>query len=80
MKIRLTAAALLFATAACTTTAPPPAAAPVVVAAPEQAVDHAAEDQRLLAFLDAAFDAQAARSPQFLTSLGSKEQYDRLNT
>jgi len=33
-----------------------------------------------MAFLDAAFDTQAARSPQFLTSLGSKEQYDRLNT
>ena len=33
-----------------------------------------------MAFLDAAFDAQAARSPQFLTSLGSKEQYNRLNT
>ena len=32
-----------------------------------------------MAFVDAAFDAQAARSPQFLTSLGSKEQYDRLN-
>ena len=33
-----------------------------------------------MTFLDAAFDVQAARSPQFLTSLGSKEQYDRLNT
>ncbi len=32
-----------------------------------------------MAFVDAAFDAQAARSPQLLTSLGSKEQYDRLN-
>ena len=38
----------------------------------------AAEDARLLAFLDEAFDAQAALSPETLTSLGSKQDYDRL--
>ena len=82
MKLYLPVATLLLATTACTTTAPPPppGAAPVAVVAPAPVVDPAAEDQRLMAFLDAAFDAQVARSPQFLTSLGSKEQYDRLNT
>ncbi|MBU2339933.1 MAG: DUF885 domain-containing protein [Alphaproteobacteria bacterium] len=38
----------------------------------------AQEDARLLAFLDAAFDAQAALSPETLTSLGSRQDYDRL--
>ena len=37
------------------------------------------EDARLNAFLDRAFDEQAALNPQLLTSLGSREQYDRLN-
>ncbi len=32
-----------------------------------------------MVFLDGAFEASAARSPQFLTALGRKEQYDRLN-
>ena len=50
--------------------APPPGAA---------AVDPAAEDARLVEFLDAAFDEQAERDPQFLTSLGIKRHYDRLN-
>ena len=81
MKLHLPVAALLLATAACTTPPPPPPsiAAPIAVAAPAPVIDPAAEDRRLLAFLDAAFDAQVARFPQFLTSLGSKEQYDRLN-
>ena len=81
MKPRLPLAILLLATAACTTAPPPPPIAPVAVVAPAPApvVDPAAEDRRLMAFLDAAFEAQAARSPQFLTSLGRKEQYDRLN-
>jgi uncharacterized protein (DUF885 family) len=48
-----------------------PAAAPVI--------DRAAEDRRLTAFLDAAFEEQLARSPQGLTALGRKEQYDRLD-
>jgi len=73
--------ALLLATTACTTT-PPPAPPPppeLLSAAPVAVADPAAEDARLMAFVDTAFDVQAARSPQFLTALGSKEQYDRLN-
>ena len=80
MKQLLPLSAFLLATA-CATVQPeaPLASAP---AAPVQAapVDSAAEDQRLTAFLDAAFEAQAARSPEFLTALGRKEQYDRLDT
>ncbi|EMD81804.1 DUF885 domain-containing protein [Pacificimonas flava] len=38
----------------------------------------AQEDARLLAFLDAAFDAQVALSPETLTSLGSQQDYDKL--
>ena len=43
------------------------------------AADPAAEDARLLAFLDAAFDAQVEPRPALLTSLGIKRHYDRLN-
>lgn len=77
LKPYLSLAALLLASA-CATGAPlaPEASAPPVAAAP---ADTAAEDARLNAFLDAAFDAQVAMNPQFLTALGSKEQYDRLN-
>jgi len=82
LKLILPIFGLLLATTACTAATqaplPPPAPAPAVVSKP--LVDPAAEDRRLLAFVDAAFDAQAARSPQFLTSLGSKEQYGRLDT
>lgn len=39
----------------------------------------AAEDARLLAFLDAAFDERNQSSPETLTSLGSKTGYDRLD-
>ncbi len=69
--------ALLLATA-CTTAAelPPPPAPPAPVAA---AVDPAAEDARLTAFLDAAFEEQIADNPQSLTALGRKDLYDRLN-
>ncbi len=73
----------LFAATACTTAviAPPPASVAVAPAAVAPApVDPAAEDRRLMAFLDSAFEASAARSPQFLTALGRKDQYDRLNT
>ncbi len=38
-----------------------------------------AEDARLLAFLDQAFDESAAHSPELLTSLGSKKAYDKLD-
>jgi uncharacterized protein (DUF885 family) len=71
-------------TAACTTV---PAAAPVApadaIAAPQPTpapvVDPAAEDRRLTEFLDSAFEAQLARSPQFLTALGRKDRYGELN-
>ncbi|HEU0099246.1 MAG TPA: DUF885 domain-containing protein [Allosphingosinicella sp.] len=43
------------------------------------AADPAAEDGRLLAFLDSAFDERNASSPETLTSLGSKTSYDRLD-
>ncbi|HEY8593575.1 MAG TPA: DUF885 domain-containing protein [Sphingomicrobium sp.] len=82
MKNLSTLAVLLLATTACTTvapvapTSPPPVAA---VPAPAPAADPEAEDRRLTAFLDAAFEEQVARSPQALTSLGRKVQYDRLN-
>jgi uncharacterized protein (DUF885 family) len=82
VKFALPLSALLLATAACTIApqpVPPPPATAVAPAATATAVDPAADDRRLMAFVDAAFDAQAARSPQFLTALGSKEQYDRLN-
>ena len=39
----------------------------------------AAEDARLVAFLDRAFDAQVALSPEAQTSLGLKTNYDRLD-
>ncbi|MBA2772397.1 MAG: DUF885 domain-containing protein, partial [Sphingomonas sp.] len=82
MKLAPPLSLLLLATTACTTAVappPPPTAMPVAVA-PPVAVDRAAEDKRLMAFLDAAFEASAARNPQFLTALGRKDQYDRLNT
>ena len=80
MKAKLTLAALLLATGACTTAPPPPPPAiPVAIVPPAPAVDPAAEDARLLAFVDSAFDAQAARSPQFLTALGSKDRYGELD-
>jgi uncharacterized protein (DUF885 family) len=74
---------LLLATTACTSgmqasapSAPVPVAATPALAAP---ADPQAEDARLLAFLDSAFEEQLARSPQGLTALGRKEQYDRLD-
>jgi uncharacterized protein (DUF885 family) len=57
-------------------------AEPVATVGPAQAgqleQSAAREDSRLLAFLDAAFDAQAALSPETLTSLGSRQDYDQL--
>ncbi|HST35581.1 MAG TPA: DUF885 domain-containing protein [Allosphingosinicella sp.] len=47
---------------------------PAPAAAPAQS-----EEQRLLQFLDNAFDAQTRLNPQQLTLLGSREQYDRLS-
>ncbi len=65
--------ALLLATAACATA---PSPAPETAAAQPSAQ---AEDARLLAFLDSAFEESIASNPQTLTSLGSKRLYHRLN-
>jgi uncharacterized protein (DUF885 family) len=46
---------------------------------PAVKVTPAAEDARLLAFLDGAFDKVVALSPQTMTSLGIKRDYDRLD-
>ena len=74
---------LLAATAlASCATAPPEAYAPVAAADPAPtavAADPAAEDARLLAFLDRGFEEEAARSPQTLTALARKERYDELD-
>jgi uncharacterized protein (DUF885 family) len=47
--------------------------------APAAAETPSAEDQRLLAFLDAAFDASVALSPEQMTGLGLKTRYDQLD-
>jgi uncharacterized protein (DUF885 family) len=67
---------LLLASACATTGAEPQPAPP---RAPAAAVDPAAEDARLTAFLDQAFDAQVALSPQQQTALGLRTDYDRLD-
>ncbi len=77
VKPHLPLAALLFATTgiALAQQAPSvPAAAP----APAPAAQNA-EDARLTAFLDAAYDEQISTNPQQLTLLGSRALYDRLN-
>ncbi|MGE0180115.1 MAG: DUF885 family protein [Sphingomonas sp.] len=74
MNLRLPLVAILLATAgtvAAQQSAPPAASQP---ASPAEA-----ETRRLNAFLDAAFDAVLATNPQFLTQLGSRQSYDRLN-
>src|SRR3712207_6244572 len=73
----------LFLATACSTTAgdspaPASAAPPETAAAPAPA-DPAAADARLVAFLDAAFDEAIATSPETLTALGMKTNYDRLD-
>jgi uncharacterized protein (DUF885 family) len=73
-------AALLLATsalAACT--APQVGSAPAVSASAAPAADPAAEDARLLAFVDRAFDEAVALSPEALTGLGIKQDYDKLD-
>jgi uncharacterized protein (DUF885 family) len=73
LKLHLPLAVLLLASAGIAVAQQQPApAAPAAAAVP-------AEDQRLNAFLDAAFDEAIASNPQALTSLGSKRLYDRLN-
>jgi uncharacterized protein (DUF885 family) len=85
LKLLLPLSALLLVTTAACTTATTPAAPAQVAAvapapAPPAAVDPVAEDERLKAFLDAAFAQQLARSPQALTALGRKDRYGELNT
>ncbi|WP_085218698.1 DUF885 domain-containing protein [Allosphingosinicella indica] len=78
---QLSIAALLLATTACAT-APQGASvagAPPSATATQPAADPAAEDARLLAFLDKGFDEMVARSPESLTALGSKERYGELD-
>jgi uncharacterized protein (DUF885 family) len=70
MKLSLAAALLLTAAAPQALAQTAPAAAP----APAQN-----EDQRLVAFLDQAFEEQLALSPEFQTALGRKTNYDKLN-
>jgi len=66
---------------ACTTTAPQGDPLPVHGQGhvPPLPADPAAEDARLLAFLDAAFDERIDSSPESLTEQGSKAKYDRLD-
>ena len=79
MKHALPLLALLLATACATRPAGPPDT-PVVenpgLTPPATAQQ---EDARLLAFLDAAFDESIASSPETLTALGTKTNYDRLD-
>jgi len=78
----LTALALVLAACATTEPAPPQPSlmdptVPTVGAAPSASTQ--AEDARLSAFLDRAFDESLAESPQGLTTLGSRERYGELN-
>ncbi len=73
MTLRL-ALPLLLAGCAATPDAAPIAPAPAPVPA-----DTRAEDARLVAFLDAAFDANVALSPESQTALGLKTNYDKLD-
>jgi len=82
MKPTLTLAALLLTTA-CTSMQPgtPPATtAGPATAAPAPPIDTAAEDARLIAFVDRAFDERTARSPELLTALGSRDRYSELGS
>jgi uncharacterized protein (DUF885 family) len=79
MKTSLPLLALFLATACSTTPTEAPTADAAVPLVAVQAADPAAEDRRLLAFLDSAFEESIASSPQTLTSLGIKKDYDKLN-
>jgi uncharacterized protein (DUF885 family) len=83
MKATLPLIALLLATACTTAPDEGPQPAPAPAASPEAAEPAAdpapTEDSRLLAFLDRAFDEAIASSPQTLTSLGIKTNYDKLD-
>ncbi|MFN4296573.1 MAG: hypothetical protein ACK4FB_06995 [Brevundimonas sp.] len=70
---------LLLTTAVLTAFA---AASPVLAQQAQTAAAQApaqSQDERLLAFFEAAFQEQIAQSPQQMTSLGIKRDYDRLN-
>lgn len=69
-------AALLLASCALSTAA---MAATAPQAAPSAAPATQSEDQRLIAFLDEAFEAQIALSPEAQTALGRKTDYGKLN-
>ncbi|HVF95067.1 MAG TPA: DUF885 domain-containing protein [Sphingomonas sp.] len=71
MTLRLALPLLLLSGCATQQMADAPPAAP--------AADAQAEDARLNAFLDAAFDANIALSPEAQTSLGLKTDYDKLD-
>ena len=72
MKIRASIALLLASCAVSTTALAHQAAQPAVAPV-------ATEDQRLVAFLDEAFEEQLTLSPEFQTQLGRKTNYDKLN-
>ena len=76
MKLQRPLIALLFAATSLSAYAAQPAEAPAAKTASPSAE---AEDARLLAFLDAAFDEQVAMSPEAMTSLGLKTDYDKLD-
>lgn len=77
MTLRITA----FCTFALIWGATDASAAPLPSPAPQAAATSSpeAEDRRLTAFLDAAFDARTKLSPESLTALGIKTDYDRLD-
>ena len=82
MKHTLPLLVLLLASACTRADAPPPIVtvmAPAQVVPAESAPDTSQEDGRLTQFLDQAFDAQVALSPQQQTGLGLKTNYDRLD-
>lgn len=56
-----------------------PSAAPAPTTASADPIDPTAEDRRLTEFLDRAFDESISRSPETLTTLGIKRDYDKLN-
>lgn len=72
MRARSLLPLLLLAGCSAAYQAPPAADAPAPAAA-------ATQDAELVAFLDAAFDAQTALSPEAQTSLGLKTNYGRLD-
>ncbi|MEA3051518.1 MAG: hypothetical protein QOG72_421 [Sphingomonadales bacterium] len=79
MKHALTILALLLPSACATTS---PRIDPKAVEVPNMdfgPMEAASEDARLLAFLDAAFDEAAERSPETLTGLGIKHRYGELD-